>query len=84
MKPRLFVARDEREEANFIAQKIADLRRNGTDLQNIAVLFRSGFHSYKLELELNAGAVDFEKRGGLKLTETRTYEGCDCFLASTG
>lgn len=80
IKPRLFVAKDEREEADFVAQKIAALRKNGTDLQNIAVLFRSGFHSYKLELELNAGAVDFEKRGGLKLTETAHMKDVIAFL----
>ncbi len=80
VKPRLFVARDEREEADFIAQKIADLQKNGTDLKNIAVLFRSGFHSYKLELELNASAVDFEKRGGLKLTETAHMKDVIAFL----
>lgn len=80
VKPRLFAARDEREESIFVAQKIADLQKNGTDLKNIAVLFRSGFHSYKLELELNSRAVDFEKRGGLKLTETAHMKDVIAFL----
>ena len=39
-------------------------------MDEIAVLFRSGFHSYKLEMELGAASLDFEKRGGLKLTES--------------
>ena len=34
-------------------------------LQEIAVLFRSGFHSYKLEIELATRGLDFDKRGGL-------------------
>ncbi len=80
IKPRLFVARDEREEAVFVAEKIADLCKNGTDIRNIAVLFRSGFHSYKLELELNSSAVKFEKRGGLKLTETAHMKDVIAFL----
>ena len=80
VKPRLYMAADEREEADFVTKKIADLRKNGTSLKNIAVLFRSGFHSYKLELELNASAVDFEKRGGLKLTETAHMKDVIAFL----
>lgn len=80
VKPRLFAGRNEREEAVFVARKIADLRKNGTELNNIAVLFRSGFHSYKLELELNSSAVDFEKRGGMKLTETAHMKDVIAFL----
>ncbi len=80
VKPRLFAGRDEREEAVFVARKIADLRKNGTELSNIAVLFRSGFHSYKLELELNSSAVNFEKRGGMKLTETAHMKDVIAFL----
>jgi ATP-dependent DNA helicase UvrD/PcrA len=79
-KPRLFAGRDEREEAAFVAKKIAELRSSGTELNNIAVLFRSGFHSYKLELELNSTGVDFEKRGGLKLTESAHMKDVIAFL----
>jgi DNA helicase-2/ATP-dependent DNA helicase PcrA len=69
-RPLLFAANDERAEARFVAGRIKELVRGGISLQEIAVLFRSGFHSYKLELELASGGVDFEKRGGLKLTES--------------
>jgi DNA helicase-2/ATP-dependent DNA helicase PcrA len=79
-KPRLFAGRDEREEAAFVSHKIAELRRDGTELNNIAVLFRSGFHSYKLEMELNSTGVDFEKRGGLKLTESAHMKDVIAFL----
>ncbi len=79
-KPRLFAGRDEREEAAFVSRKIAELRSDGMDLKNIAVLFRSGFHSYKLEMELNSTGVDFEKRGGLKLTESAHMKDVIAFL----
>jgi DNA helicase-2/ATP-dependent DNA helicase PcrA len=68
--PLLFAAADEREEARFVAEKIKELVAGGVKFQEIAVLFRSGFHSYKLEIELAGGGVEFEKRGGLKLTES--------------
>ncbi len=70
LKPLLFAGRDERDEARFVIGKIRQLRESGTAIEEIAVLFRSGFHSYKLELELGAEGLDFEKRGGLKLTES--------------
>jgi len=79
-KPRLFAGRDEREEASFVAGKIGELRSKGIALNNIAVLFRSGFHSYKLEMELNASGTDFEKRGGMKLTESAHMKDVIAFL----
>lgn len=80
IKPLLFAAADEREEARFVAGKIKELVAQGVKCRDIAVLFRSGFHSYKLEIELAAGSVDFEKRGGLKLTESAHMKDVLSFL----
>ncbi|MDD3813061.1 MAG: ATP-dependent helicase [Desulfocapsaceae bacterium] len=79
-KPLLFAANDEREEARFVAGKISELVADGVRFQDIAVLFRSGFHSYKLEIELASGGVEFEKRGGLKLTESAHMKDVLSFL----
>lgn len=68
--PKLFGGRDELEEASFIVQTIKKLIQQGVEPANIAVLFRSSFHSYKLEIELTADRIEYEKRGGLKLTES--------------
>ncbi len=80
VKPRLFAADDERQEALFIAKKIKRLHEEGMPLEQMAVLFRSGFHSFKLEMELNAAGLDFEKRGGLKLTESAHIKDVLSFL----
>ncbi len=69
-KPLVHGARNEAEQARYIADQIEKLHRDGTMLSEIAVLFRSGFHSYKLELELANRHLAFEKRGGMKLTES--------------
>ncbi|HEJ83941.1 MAG TPA: ATP-dependent helicase, partial [Desulfobacteraceae bacterium] len=66
----LHTARNEGAEARFIVDTMARLVDEGTDISDIAVLFRSGYHSYKLEMELTSRYIDFEKRGGLKLTES--------------
>jgi DNA helicase-2/ATP-dependent DNA helicase PcrA len=80
VKPRLFAADDERKEARFIAKKIRKLHEEGMPFEQIAILFRSGFHSFKLEMELNAAGMDFEKRGGLKLTESAHIKDVLSFL----
>ena len=80
VKPLLFAATDEREEARFAAGRIKELVATGIGCKDIAVLFRSGFHSYKLEIELAAGGLEFEKRGGLKLTESAHMKDVLSFL----
>jgi DNA helicase-2/ATP-dependent DNA helicase PcrA len=70
LKPELYNAADAGEEAGYIVRKIKELQKEGLALKDVAVLFRSGFHSYKLEIELASRSIPFEKRGGLKLTES--------------
>ncbi|MCX6139678.1 MAG: ATP-dependent helicase [Candidatus Kapabacteria bacterium] len=50
-------------------QQILDLRENGTPLSEIAVLFRSGFLSFDLEIELRKANIPFRKFGGLRFAE---------------
>jgi DNA helicase-2/ATP-dependent DNA helicase PcrA len=79
-KPVLYPARNEAAEARFIVDKIIALQESGIASTEIAVLFRSGFHSYKLEMELTSRYLDFEKRGGLKLTESAHIKDVLSFL----
>ncbi len=79
-KPKVYGARDELAEARFICKKITEFYEGGTEVKEIAVLFRSGFHSYKLEIELASNGFDFEKRGGLKLTESAHMKDVLSFL----
>ena len=69
-RPLLAAATTEAAEARFVVETIQQLRQEGAQLHEIAVLFRSGFHSFKLEIELASHALSFDKRGGLKLTES--------------
>ena len=57
-------------QSRFVAQRILELREDGVDLNEIAVLFRSSFHSFDLELELQRRDIPFIKRGGFKFIET--------------
>ena len=68
--PVLVEAAGESAQSRFIAQKILELREEGVPLGEMAVLFRSSFHSFDLEIELARHGLPFIKRGGVKFIET--------------
>jgi DNA helicase-2/ATP-dependent DNA helicase PcrA len=70
VRPLLVRAEDEHLQSRFVAQRILELREQGVELNQIAVLFRSSFHSFDLELELQRCDIPFIKRGGFKFIET--------------
>ena len=68
--PILIQAESEQMQSRFVCQKILELREEGVPLWDIAVLFRSSFHSFDLELELARHNIPFIKRGGFRFMET--------------
>jgi len=68
--PALVEAAGENAQSRFISQKILELREEGVPLGEVAVLFRSSFHSFDLEIELSRRGLPFIKRGGVKFIET--------------
>ncbi|WHZ22578.1 MAG: ATP-dependent DNA helicase [Nitrospira sp.] len=67
--PALVEAVGEHAQSRFVAQKILELREEGVPLDEIAVLVRSSFHSFDLEIELSRCGLPFVKRGGIKFIE---------------
>lgn len=67
--PALIKASNEHQQSEFVAQRILELREEGISLSDIAVLFRSSFHAFDLELELNKRNIPFVKVGGFKFME---------------
>lgn len=68
--PKIVSAENERQQSLFVVQEILELREMGYKLEDIAVLFRSGFLSFDLEIELNKANIPYHKFGGLKFVET--------------
>ncbi|MFA6130336.1 MAG: ATP-dependent helicase [Candidatus Omnitrophota bacterium] len=60
---------DENSQSAFVADKILEFREEGVPLNEIAVLFRSGWHSNDLEIELASRNIPFVKYGGQKFVE---------------
>jgi len=61
--------RDENSQSSFVADKILELREEGLGLNDMAVLFRSGWHSNDLEITLASRNIPFVKYGGQKFVE---------------
>lgn len=68
--PQLVSAENENLQSRYVVQKILELREQGIPLQEIAVLFRSSFLSFDLEIELAKANIPFVKFGGFKFVET--------------
>jgi len=68
--PALVQAESEQMQSRFICQRVLELREEGVPLWDMAVLFRSSFHSFDLEIELARHNIPFVKRGGFQFMET--------------
>jgi DNA helicase II / ATP-dependent DNA helicase PcrA len=67
--PVFIEAEDENSQSKYVADKILELREEGIELSDIAVLFRSGWHSNDLEIELSSRNIPFVKYGGQKFAQ---------------
>ena len=67
--PQLVTCADETAQSIEVCDAVLDLREQGFDLRDQAVLFRTGHHSDGLELELSRRDIPFVKFGGLKFLE---------------
>jgi DNA helicase II / ATP-dependent DNA helicase PcrA len=68
--PQLISTENENMQSRYVVQKILELREQGVPLEEIAVLFRSSFLSFDLEIELTKANIPFVKFGGFKFVET--------------
>ena len=68
--PRLVMTPDENSQSRFIIDHIRNLSLKGVRLNRIAVLFRAGFHSFDLEIELGREGIPFVKVGGFKFMDS--------------
>ncbi|MBS1912513.1 MAG: ATP-dependent helicase [Bacteroidetes bacterium] len=68
--PVIISAGDEQLQSQFVVQRILELREEGVELSDIAVLFRSSYLSFDLEIELNKANIPYVKMGGFKFIET--------------
>ena len=78
--PVLVTARDEHDQTRWVVDRVLELHESGTPLREIAVLFRAGYMSADLEIELTNRKIPFEKWGGLKFLEAAHVKDVLAFL----
>jgi DNA helicase-2/ATP-dependent DNA helicase PcrA len=78
--PWLVTVRDEHEQTRFVVDRILELHDEGIPLREMAVLFRAGYLSADLEIELSNRRIPYEKWGGLKFLEAAHIKDMLAFL----
>ena len=79
-KPALVPLADSNQQALFIAQRILDLREEGIELDEIAVLYRAHYHSMEVQMELTRHGLPFSITSGLRFFEQAHVKDVACFL----
>jgi DNA helicase-2/ATP-dependent DNA helicase PcrA len=68
-KPAVVALNDGSEQAQFIAQRILELRDEDVDLNQIAVLYRAHYHALELQLELSRRGIPYQITSGVRFFE---------------
>ncbi len=68
-KPMVIVTNDAHEQAMFVAQKALELRDEGIELDEMAILYRSHFHAMELQMELTSRNIPFSITSGIRFFE---------------
>jgi DNA helicase-2/ATP-dependent DNA helicase PcrA len=69
VKPAMVALNDGAEQAQFVAQRILELRDEGIELNEIAVLYRAHYHAVELQLELSRRGIPYQITSGIRFFE---------------
>jgi len=69
LKPALVALNNSAEQAQFVAQRILELRDENVDLDDIAVLYRAHYHALELQLELSRRGIPYQITSGIRFFE---------------
>ena len=80
VKPAVVALNDGSEQAQFIAQRILELRDEDVDLNEIAVLYRAHYHAIELQLELSRRGVPYQITSGIRFFEQAHIKDVTAFI----
>jgi len=69
VKPALVPCADVEQQSGFVASRILELRDEGTNLEDIGVMYRSHYHSIELQLELTRRGIPYRVQSGVRFFE---------------
>jgi DNA helicase-2/ATP-dependent DNA helicase PcrA len=79
-KPVTVVCGDAAEQAAFVAQRVLELREEGGNVNQMAVLYRSHFHALELQLELTKRNIPFSITSGIRFFEQAHVKDVTAYL----
>ena len=79
-KPAVVALNDGSEQAQFVAQRILELRDENVDLNEIAVLYRAHYHALELQLELSRRGIPYQITSGIRFFEQAHIKDVIAFL----
>jgi DNA helicase-2/ATP-dependent DNA helicase PcrA len=80
LKPAIVACQDHFTQSRFIAEYVLHLLDQGRTLNDIAVLYRSHWHSLEIQLEFQRRNIPFHIRGGLRFFEQAHMKDILCYL----
>jgi DNA helicase-2/ATP-dependent DNA helicase PcrA len=80
VKPAVVALNDGSEQAQFVAQRILELRDEDVDLSEIAVLYRAHYHALELQLELSRRGIPYQITSGIRFFEQAHIKDVVSFL----
>src|ERR1051325_10955335 len=80
VKPAVVALNDGSEQAQFVAQRILELRDEDVDLNEIAVLYRAHYHAIELQLELSRRGIPYQITSGIRFFEQAHIKDVISFL----
>jgi DNA helicase II / ATP-dependent DNA helicase PcrA len=80
LKPGLVALNDGAEQAQFVAQRILELRDENVDLNDIAVLYRAHYHAVELQLELSRRGIPYQITSGIRFFEQAHIKDVSAFV----
>ncbi|QTN34323.1 ATP-dependent helicase [Akkermansiaceae bacterium] len=79
-KPALVAVEDPSSQAMFVAQRMLELREEGIELSEMAVLYRAHFQSMEIQMELTRRGIPFAITSGLRFFEQAHVKDIAAFL----
>jgi DNA helicase-2/ATP-dependent DNA helicase PcrA len=80
VKPAIVALNDGSEQAQFVAQRILELRDEDVDLNDVAVLYRAHYHALELQLELSRRGIPYQITSGIRFFEQAHIKDVISFL----
>jgi DNA helicase-2/ATP-dependent DNA helicase PcrA len=79
-RPAVVGLNDGSEQARFVAQRILELRDEGIELNDIAVLYRAHYHAIELQLELSRRGIPYLITSGVRFFEQAHVKDVTSFI----